>query len=66
MSDAQAEKWICALCDQEMVLRTVDFGYMGHRFQTKLFKCVSCGQIYIPAELAEGKMVEVEMLLEDK
>lgn len=63
---AENERYICSQCEQKLQTRTVDFEYLGQRFQTKLLKCPTCGQAYIPRELAEGKMAEVEASLEDK
>ena len=40
--------------------------YLGSGFPVDLLKCPSCGQVFIPEELALGKMAEVEKALEDK
>lgn len=57
---------ICNKCKKELVIRRADFTYLGHTFHTDVYRCPSCGLVYIPQELAEGKMAEVEMSLEDK
>jgi hypothetical protein len=44
----------------------VNVGYLGSMFPVDLLRCRRCGQVFIPEELAMGKMVEVEKLLEDK
>ena len=36
------------------------------KFDVSLPRCPSCGLTMIPKSLAEGKMAEVEALLEDK
>ncbi len=62
----QNGKWKCKACDRELVLRAADFEYLGQTFQTELLRCPVCGQVYIPPELVDGKMAEVEMIMEDK
>ena len=57
---------ICQLCHKKMELRKVDFQYLGHAFFTDLLRCPDCGQVYIPEELVETRIKEVETLLEDK
>lgn len=57
---------ICAKCDVPLELLETKFSYLGHEFKHKIRKCPVCGQIFIPESLAEGKISEVETLLEDK
>jgi hypothetical protein len=57
---------ICQLCQKEMVMQKVDFKYLGHSFFTDLLRCPQCGQVYIPEELVQARIKEVETLLEDK
>jgi len=64
MSDEKRLK--CAKCGSALVLRSVNFGYMGRTFAHDVPVCPDCGKPYISRELAEGKMAEVETLLEDK
>ena len=52
--------WVCL----EQV--KVQVGYLGSAFDVSLPRCPSCGLTMIPKSLAEGKMAEVEALLEDK
>jgi hypothetical protein len=40
--------------------------YMGSAFPVDLPRCPKCGQVFVPEELATGKMLEVEKALEDK
>ena len=40
--------------------------YAPDPFDVSLPRCPSCGLTMIPKSLAEGKMAEVEALLEDK
>jgi len=42
------------------------FSYLGHEFTHPVPKCPICGFVYIPEELATGKISEVETMLEDK
>ncbi len=60
------ERFLCCLCDVEMEARKTTLNYLGHAFSTSLLRCPRCGQVYIPEELASGKMAEVEMQLEEK
>lgn len=61
-----AESWRCRKCDVPLVPQKVVFEYLGHSVSHELPKCPRCGRVLIPAELAEGKMAEVETMLEDK
>jgi hypothetical protein len=44
----------------------VTVSYMGSGFPVELLKCKKCGLVLITEELALGKMLEVEKVLEDK
>jgi hypothetical protein len=39
---------------------------MGGTYVVELLKCPRCGLVFIPEDLALGKMAEVEQILEDK
>ena len=58
--------WKCAKCDKELVLKKMQFSYLGHKFSHEIMRCPKCGNGLIPKELAEGRMAEVEAQLEDK
>lgn len=60
------EQVICCRCNCPLETKRVGFAYLGQMFDTDLPACPQCGQVYIPEELARGKMSEVEMALEDK
>ncbi len=60
------EKWICRKCRQELTEQNVVFDYLSLNFSAKLPRCPKCGHVFVPKELAEGKMVEVETQLEEK
>lgn len=58
--------WECALCGIPLEQGKVMISYLGSAFPVDLLKCPSCGYVFIPEELALGKMLEVEKSLEDK
>lgn len=66
LSNITAEGWICASCECLLELMPVDIAYMGSSFKVELPRCPRCGHTFIPPELAEGKMLDVERILEDK
>jgi hypothetical protein len=45
---------------------TVTLTYLEASFPAELYKCAKCGLVYIPEDLALGKMAQVEKTLEDK
>ena len=57
---------ICRRCRIPMEAAETYFEYLDHGFHTKLLRCPKCGEVYIPEELALGKMAEVEQNMEDK
>lgn len=56
----------CLKCGIKMELGNVEVTYLNNKFPIQLPKCPKCGLVYIPEELATGKMLEVEKALEDK
>ena len=40
--------------------------YLGHSFYAEILKCPICGEVYIPEDLAKGRIADVEQQLEDK
>jgi predicted RNA-binding Zn-ribbon protein involved in translation (DUF1610 family) len=65
--DKQVQKIIvCNACNIPLALGKVTLSYLGNEFPVELFKCPQCGLVYIPEELAKGKMDQVEKALEDK
>jgi len=44
----------------------VTLSYLGSEFPVELHKCPQCGLVFIPEDLARGKMDQVEKALEDK
>lgn len=60
------KSWRCAKCGAELVPTSVIFRYMGRSFKHEVPACPDCGRVLITRELAQGKMAEVEALMEDK
>lgn len=57
---------ICEKCKEELQLKKTKLTYLDHQIIHELLCCPSCGQVFVPEELASGRMREVETLLEDK
>ncbi|MDR1028653.1 MAG: hypothetical protein LBL63_04465 [Clostridiales Family XIII bacterium] len=57
---------ICAKCKVPMEKIRTKLAYLNHEFSHELLRCPVCGQVYIPEELANGRISEVETMLEDK
>jgi len=60
------KKWKCSKCDEEMILKKTVFSYLGRSFAHEVPVCLKCGKVFISKELAEGRIAEVEEMLEDK
>jgi len=60
------EKLECKKCGVPLEMKRVEFGYLKQNFFTEIPACTKCGQIYVPEELATGKMADVEKNLEEK
>ncbi|MBR3663882.1 MAG: DNA-binding protein [Desulfovibrio sp.] len=58
--------WLCAHCKEPLQQLKVPVFYLGSAFDVLLPRCPKCGMTFVPKSLAEGKMLEVETLLEDK
>jgi predicted RNA-binding Zn-ribbon protein involved in translation (DUF1610 family) len=56
----------CVKCGVELKPKKTMFEYLGNTFSHEVPVCPECGEAYIPQELAEGRMREVEEQLEDK
>lgn len=57
---------VCCKCDMVLERAKTQLSYLGHEFTTEALRCPVCGQVFIPEELAAGRMAEVETTLEDK
>lgn len=60
------EELRCKPCGRPLEFYKNHLEYLGNRFDVALPQCRSCGAVFIPRELARGKMTEVEQILEDK
>lgn len=63
---SEASDWRCGKCDVPLEARTVEVAYMGSKYPVELPRCPLCGIVFIPEQLALGKMAQIEQLLEDK
>ena len=63
--NAQSE-WVCGKCGEPLRLQKVNVSYLGSGYPVDLLVCVKCKRALVPADMALGKMLEVERLLEDK
>lgn len=57
---------VCAKCNVPLEPGKVTVSYLGNQFPVELPRCPSCGLVYVPEDLALGKMLSVEQALEDK
>ncbi len=58
--------WICSACGAKLHPGKVELHYLGSVFHVELPVCPSCPAVLITEELALGRLLEVEKLLEDK
>ena len=58
--------WICVRCDVELFPSATKLTYLSKEFEAELMRCPECRKVFIGEPLALGKMLEVEMSLEDK
>jgi ribosomal protein S27AE len=61
-----AADWTCGKCDLPLETAQVEVAYMGSKYPVELPRCPKCGMVFIPEQLATGKMAQIEQLLEDK
>jgi hypothetical protein len=57
---------VCSKCDQAMAPGEVTVTYLGNSFPVELVRCPACGRAHVSEALANGRMLEVEQMLEDK
>lgn len=57
---------ICDRCKVEMQEMDTQFSYLGRSFRHKVNRCPECGQVCLSEELVNGRMSEVESMMEDK
>lgn len=56
----------CCRCKCELKPGKAEIAYLGTKFPVILLKCPECGDVFIEADLANGKIAEVERALEGK
>ena len=61
-----APELVCGKCNRKLEIGKVTVSYLGNRFPVELPRCPACGLVYVPEDLALGKMLQVEQALEDK
>ncbi len=61
-----AGDWICERCQCALEQKKMQVFYLKNSFEVFLPACPQCNLTLIPKSLAQGKMLEVEKLLEDK
>ena len=66
MEENQNEKIICAKCNVELQPTKINLHYLDNRMSHEFLSCPVCHQVYIPEEMAHGRMHEIERMLEDK
>lgn len=59
-------QWVCGKCGSPLETASVNVSYLGSGYPVDLLVCKKCKRPLVPAELALGKMLEVEKLMEDK
>ena len=59
-------EWTCAKCNAILMPKNKIFSYMGTTFSHETLRCPVCGVVFVSKEFADGKMAEVEQLMEDK
>jgi len=57
---------MCSKCGIYLTMGSVTLSYLEASFPAELYSCAKCGLVYIPEDLALGKMANIEKTLEDK
>lgn len=61
-----AGKLECTKCNIPLVKGKAKFMYLDNGFPVEMPVCPCCGFVFVPEELALGKVLAVEKALEDK
>lgn len=61
-----AGNWVCRQCGEALRQEKIQVFYLRSAFDVLLPRCPRCGLTLVPKSLAQGRMVEVEAMLEDK
>lgn len=59
-------KLMCNRCQVALEPIEASFSYLDRSFKHTVHRCPSCGQVYIPEDMATSKMKQVEEALEEK
>lgn len=59
-------KLSCKKCNVKLEKRLARFNYLKAGFPVELPVCPCCGFVYVPEDLAVGRILSVEKSLEDK
>lgn len=62
----EESNWVCGKCGEPLIRQKVNLSYLGSGYPVELLVCMKCKRALVPADMALGKMLEVEKLLEDK
>lgn len=65
-ADIENSEWVCGKCGEPLHVRQVNVSYLGAGYPVDLLVCNRCNRALVPVDMALGKMLEVEKLLEDK
>ena len=57
---------ICLKCNVELAPSKVNLDYLGNRVVHEFLVCPKCGNLYIPENIVNDKMLKLESKLEDK
>ena len=63
---APKETLLCDRCGVTMQDIEVQFKYLTRSFRYQVPRCPQCGQVSLPEELVNGRMAEVESMIEEK
>ena len=58
--------WVCGKCGSPLEAISLNVSYLGSGYPVELMACKKCKRPLIPADMALGKMLEVEKMMEDK
>ena len=58
--------WMCEPCNEKLIPGKAELEYLGNAFHVELPVCPKCGAVFVFEDLARGRVLEVELLLEDK
>ncbi len=65
-TEKEEHNLVCGKCAVPLEKGTVQLSYLENTFPAEMLKCPCCGQVYIPEELVQGRIREIEQTLEDK